>query len=152
MRIAADPVFTEFPFTEHFGRLSVVQSETQQALSADWDLYQDGMQLLYDIYEAAATRLAVSYPDRKDAAFMTSAQAVSALSSAGTLALQGDAVRSIVCSRQGLEELLHCLACLHVPGVAARTSTSSMPKARLLNGRLRDCGDGRTDRSDTMPG
>lgn len=127
-RIAAEPIFPDFPFTEHFARLSTLQRETEQALGTDWDLYQDGMQLLYDTYAAAATRLAVPHADRKDAALMTSTQAVSALSSAGTLALQGDSVRSIVCSRQGLEELLHYLACLYVPGVAARYLDGKTPR------------------------
>jgi len=128
MRIAADPIFPDFPFTEHFARLSIVQTQTQQALGTDWELYLDGMQLLYDIYAAAATRLAVPFRERKEAALMTSTQAVSALSSAGMLALQGDAVRSIVCSRQGLEELLHNLACLHVPDVAARYLDGKTPR------------------------
>lgn len=129
MRIAPKPIFPDFPFEEHFARLSTVENDTRSALESTWDLYLDGMQLLYDLYAAAATRLAIPYRDRKEAALMTSTQAVSALTSAGVLLLRGDAVRSIVCSRQGFEEFLHYFACLNVEGVALRYLHGETPKA-----------------------
>lgn len=129
MRIALQPIFPDFPFEEHFTRLSTVENETRSALGSSWDLYLDGMQLLYDIYAAAGTRLAIPDRDRKEAALMTSTQAVSALTSAGVLLLQGDAARSIVCSRQGFEEFLHYFACLNVVGVARRYLDGKTPRA-----------------------
>ena len=101
MPIAPDPIFPDFPFRSHFERLDSVETATKVELGDLWDLYLDGMQLLYDIYAAAATRLAVPYQDRKVAALTTSTQAVSALASAGVLLTRGDSVRSVVCSRQG---------------------------------------------------
>lgn len=127
MRIAPKPIFSDFPFEEHFARLSTIQNKTRSALGSTWDLYLDGMQPLYDLYAAAATRLAVPHRDRKEAALMTSTQAFSALTSAGVLVLRGDAVRSIVCSRQGFEEFLHYFACLNVAGVALRYLDGKTP-------------------------
>lgn len=128
MPIAPDPVFPDFPFRSHLKRLDSLAAATESALGDLWDLYLDGMQLLYDIYAAAATRMAIPYEDRKAAAMATTTQAVTALTSAGLLLTRGDSVRSIVCSRQGLEELLHFYACLNIDGFAKRYLEGETPR------------------------
>jgi hypothetical protein len=124
------PVFRDFDFRAHFARLKVVADLTQGSCHDDWDLYLDGMQVLYDAWAAVGTRLNIPTRPQKDATLAISSQVVMALTSAGVLVLSGDYQRSIVCSRQAYEELLHLVACQHDVNAAKRYLRGRTPKPR----------------------
>ena len=97
------------------------------------------MQLLYNVWAAVGTSLAIPTRDQHDAALAISSQVVMGLTSAGILVRFGDYQRSIVCSRQAYEELLHLVACFHDAATAKRYLLGRTPKA----GDVRAGGPGR---------
>jgi hypothetical protein len=126
--MAVAPIFSDFDFRAHLARLAEVADLTQGSCHEDWELYLDGMQVLYDAWAAVGTTLDIPTRSQKDATLAISAQVVMALTSAGVLVLSGDYQRSIVCSRQAYEELLHLVACQHDVNTADRYLRGRTPK------------------------